>query len=75
MAGGCACQRGVYIPHTHPVPCMPPHVDRMTDTCKNITFPQTSFAGCKNYVCNSNKSRKTRLMDSHALQAQNDKCE
>ena len=31
-------------------PCMPPKharppVDRMTHTCKNITFPQTSFAG------------------------------
>ena len=25
----------------------PPPVDRLTDTCKNITFPQTSFAGGK----------------------------
>ena len=25
----------------------PPPVDRMTDTCKNITLPQTSFAGGK----------------------------
>ena len=24
-----------------------PPVDRMTDTCKNITFPQTLFAGGK----------------------------
>ena len=23
----------------------PPHMDRMTHMCKNITFPQTSFAG------------------------------
>ena len=23
----------------------PPHVDRMTDMFKNITFPQTSFEG------------------------------
>ena len=24
-----------------------PHVDRMTDACKNITLPQTSYAGGK----------------------------
>ena len=28
--------------------CMPPPVDRITDACKNITFPQTSFAGGNN---------------------------
>ena len=28
----------------------PPHsVNRMTDSCKNITLPQTSFAGGKYY--------------------------
>ena len=27
----------------------PPPVDRMTDRCKHITLPQTSFAGGKNY--------------------------
>ena len=26
----------------------PPHVDRMTDACENITLPQTSFADGKN---------------------------
>ena len=30
-------------------PRMPPPVDRITDTCKNITLPQTSFAGGKNH--------------------------
>ena len=30
------------------IPCTPP-VDRMTDACKNITFPQTTYAdGNKN---------------------------
>ena len=24
----------------YPLPCMPPPVDRMTDACENITFPQ-----------------------------------
>ena len=27
---------------------IPPSVDRTTDMCKNITLPQTSFAGGKN---------------------------
>ena len=35
----------------------PPPMDRMTDTCKNITLPQSSFAGGKNldnplHACN-----------------------
>ena len=47
--------------HTPPWPCMPPYnhacppttthappVNRMTNRCKNITLPQTSFAGGKN---------------------------
>ena len=28
----------------------PPPVDRLTDRCKNITLPQTSFAGGKNFA-------------------------
>ena len=40
MAGGCACVAGV-VRGTH----APSPVDRMTDACKNITLPQTSFAG------------------------------
>ena len=34
-------------PHRPPQeqPCMPPPVIRMTNWCKNITLPQTSFAG------------------------------
>ena len=39
--GGCTCQ-GVYLPR------YPPPVNRMTDRCKNITLPQTSFAGGNN---------------------------
>ena len=43
---------------THPVPAplyagihtSPPSMDRMTDTCKNITLPQTSFAGGNKYI-------------------------
>ena len=35
MAQGCV--RGMHAPH----------VDRMTDACKNITLPQTSYAGGK----------------------------
>ena len=37
----------IHTPPTHPLPCTPP-VNRMTDTCKNITLPQTSFAGGNN---------------------------
>ena len=28
----------------------PPLVDRMTDTCENITLPQTSFVGGNNWL-------------------------
>ena len=34
--GGCTC------------PGTPPPVNRMTNMCKNITLPQTSFAGGNN---------------------------
>ena len=40
---GGMCGRGTCMPH------MPP-MDRMTDMCKNITLPQTSFAGGNNRV-------------------------
>ena len=45
-----ACMVGVCmvggVRSTHASPAThAPHVDRTTDTCKNITFPQTSFAG------------------------------
>ena len=37
-------------PGTPPPPEQaPPAVNRMTNRCKNITLPQTSFAGGKNY--------------------------
>ena len=41
---------GVYLPGGGTCPGTPP-VNRITDTCKNITLPQTSFAG-------GNKSHK-----------------
>ena len=37
---------GVYLPGV-PAQVLPP-VNRMTDRCKNITLPQTSFVGSKN---------------------------
>ena len=56
---GCVCvSRGVYTPprrrgrHPPPARCMLAYthspVNRMTDRCKNITLPQTSFVGGKN---------------------------
>ena len=47
-ARGCTCL-GVYLPRGVPAggvtaQVLPP-VNRMTDRCKNITLPQTSFAG------------------------------
>ena len=48
--------RGVYLPggvpsQGVPVQVLPP-VNSMTDRCKNITLPQTSFAGGNNcYTC------------------------
>ena len=49
--GVCVCvSRGVYT--TPPARCRLAYthspVNRMTDRCKNITLPQTSFAGGKN---------------------------
>ena len=38
VQGGCTCLWGCTCPGTPPV-------NRMTDRCKNITFPYTSFAG------------------------------
>ena len=56
-AGGCTCQAGctcqgvylqwVYLSRRGTCPGTPP-VNRMTDRCKNITLPKTSFAGGKN---------------------------
>ena len=37
---GCTCPRGCTCPGTPPM-------NRMTDRCKNITLPQTSFVGSK----------------------------
>ena len=54
LPGGCTCQGGVpawgvYLPGGVPAQGVPaqvlPPVNRMTDRCKNITLPQTSFAG------------------------------
>ena len=29
----------------------PPPLNKCTDTCKNITFPQISFLACRNTIC------------------------
>ena len=42
LSRGCTCPGGVYLPRYSPP------VNRMTDRCKNITLPQTSFAGGNN---------------------------
>ena len=42
--GGVYLPEGVYLPRGVPVQALPP-VNRMTDRSKNITLPQTSFAG------------------------------
>ena len=45
---GCTCPRG-YLPGGY-LPRYSPPVIRMTDRCKNITLPQTSFTGGRNTV-------------------------
>ena len=42
-----------------------PPVNRMTDRCKNITLPQTAFAGSKN----ESESDTTRSLKLNALPA------
>ena len=44
--GGCLVWRGV-VSH-HALRQTPPPVNRMTNRCKNITLPQTPFAGGNN---------------------------
>ena len=56
---GCAPGLGVYLVPGGctwsqvggPAQVLPPPVNRMIDRCKNITLPQTSFAGGNNMVC------------------------
>ena len=54
---GVSAQEGVTVWHLMHAGIHPPAtVDRMTDTCKNITLPQTSFAGGNNtflFSCDS----------------------
>ena len=60
VLGVCAWSRwgawsqGVHGPggvvSQHALRQTPPPVNRMTDRCKNITLPQTSFAGGKNVL-------------------------
>ena len=52
-----ACCSGCLFCHTRPLSRGFPPVDRMTDICKNITFPQTSFAAGKNAQCSLKVSR------------------
>ena len=48
VLGGCVPgPRGVYLVWGVYLPRYFPPVNRMTNRCKNITLPQTSFAGCK----------------------------
>ena len=44
---GCTCP-GEYLPGGGTCPATPAPVNRMTNRCKNITLPQTSFVGGKN---------------------------
>ena len=48
--GVCTWSQRVYLVRGGGGTCPgnPPPVNRMTDRCKNITLPQTSFAGGKN---------------------------
>ena len=50
-AQGVVSAQGGVCPGVHPVCGNTPHgpVDRMADTCNNITFPQASFTGGKYY--------------------------
>ena len=47
-AGGVSLEGG--LPACTEADPPPPPVNRMTNRCKNITLPQTSFAGGKNYL-------------------------
>ena len=49
LPGGCTCSGGVYLLRRY-LPRYSPHVNRMTDRCKNISLPQTTFAGGNNMV-------------------------
>ena len=54
--GGCTCPGVcVYLPGGCTCPGTPPPVNRMTDRCKNITLPQTSFAGGNKPRISTNK--------------------
>ena len=49
---GGVCSGGVSAPGWGVSGQVPPPVNRMTNRCKNITLPQTSFAG-GNYMLNA----------------------
>ena len=68
-ARGCTCP-GVYLPGGGYLPrgYLPrysPPVDRMTDRCKNITLPQTSFAGGNYLFWESSVSNRTHTLRIH----------
>ena len=54
----CTLPTTMHAPHNHACP----PVNRMTDRCKNITLPQTSFAGGNNRICLRMESK--RLINS-----------
>ena len=82
LPGGCTCQgvpaQGVYLPGGVPargvylprwgVPAKGgiPLVNRMTDRCKNITLPHTSFAGGNNPK-SSAKKRQVNNVPTFAI--------
>ena len=45
-----------------------PPVDRITDTCKNITLPQTSFAGGNHQLIENRLEPPTNVTD-HRVQS------
>ena len=73
LPGGVPAQGGVYLPGGVHLPrgvCVPawgctcpgtPPVNRMTERCKNITLPQTSFAGGNKPSISTNKKNVTFL--------------
>ena len=58
-----AARHAVIPPAMHAgIPTPPPFVNRMTDRCKNITLPQTSFAGGKPYLSATSFADGNKLM-------------
>ena len=48
LPGGCLPRAGLLREDVCPGSVVHPLVNRMTDSCKNITLPETSFSGGNN---------------------------